>query len=378
MNVRRFTLGIGLLCLLLLPLLRGTPSARGAETSPQGGASVTAVAEAAIELLERVQELLLREAEAGELEEAQGLLDRFEALLAAVRDFLVEAAGKIAQEELAEIETFLPRLRQALEDGDLSQVQAIVSLIKRELEEIEAALIGPAATASEALDHLEELLDKIEEEIDEGEFAEALVFVERFEGLLEANRQLLIDAAGEVAQEELAEIEQFIERLEDALEAEDAAEAKRIIALIRHELEEVREALEGRAGVEVEIGSAEVAAGERVTVPLKVERLEVPLGAYNFTVRFDPAVVQAREVTVRYGTALPAPLIDNDRGTVRLQGIEPAAPQTGELVIAEFTFEAVGAPGAETELQITVEELADPDGEPIEVGTVENGRIAVP
>lgn len=355
------------------PPLRAQVAALG----PQYASESSSLADLAIDLLQGILDEIVAEAEEGEFQEATRLLGTLEALLGEVRALLVGAAGDVAREELAEIDEFLPRLREALATGDAEAAVAAADVIGRELEEIRAAAIGPAESADEALRQLEDLLAKIEEEVEEGEFQEALSFVERLEGAIRANRELLVDAVGEVAEEELAEISQFVERLEKALGNEDAAGAERVISLIREELREIREALPEPVGTTARVGSAVVAPGESAAVKLTVSGLERALGAYSFTLEFDPRVVQAQEVSVSYGTALPSPLVDNEAGKIRIQGVKPEQGQSGELLIAELTFRATAEAGSSTALHLSVDELSDTEGRAIRVGEVEEGRIDI-
>lgn len=336
--------------------------------------------QAAITLLNAILADVNHEASEGEFEEALELVDRFEGVLNKVRGFLIESAGEVAEAELAEIDEFLPRLREALEAGNADRAANVINTISGELEEIASAAVGPAESATTALDRIDELLATILEEIEEGEFNEAYQFTERLEGLIEANRELLIDAADDVAEEELAEVDEFIERLEGALKDEDANLASRTVELIREELAEIREALEESgdtaSSATISVGSAEVAVGETTTVTLDISGLSAPLGAYNVSISYDPSVVQLADVSVTYGTPLPDPQIDNEDGTVRIQGIKPEDAQSGELTIAELTFEAVGSSGASTELTPSVDELADSDGQLIEA-SVEPGSVTI-
>jgi len=330
--------------------------------------------------LDRIDELLatvIEEIEEDEFDEAFTLVERLEGLIEANRDLLIEAAGDLAETELAEVDEFIGRLESALENENAEDALNAAEVIQGEFAEIREALVGEADSASAALDQIDELLATIAEEIEEGEFGEALTFVERLEGLIEANRQLLVDAAGDVAEEELAEIEEIIGRLETALEEESAEDAQSALEVIREEFAEIREALESEASADtatVSVGSAEVASGETTTVTLDVTGLSAPLGAYNVSISFDPSIVQLSDVSVSYGTALPEPQIDNEAGRVRIQGIKPEDAQSGDLTIAEMTFEAVGSSGSSSELSPSVDELSDSEGQPIEV-SVRSGSV---
>ena len=347
------------------------------------GSAAVGPADSATAALDRIDELLatiIEEIEEGEFDEAFQFTERLEGLIEANRELLIEAGGELAETELAEVDQFIGRLESALEAENAEDALNAAEVIRGEFAEIREALVGEADSATAALDRIDELLGTIAEEIEEGEFSEAFQFTERLEGLIEANRQLLIDAAGDVAEEELAEIDEFIGRLEGAIEDEDADLANRTISLIREEFAEIREAL-GDAGDEastatVGVGSVEVAAGETATVALDVSGLSAPLGAYNVSISFDPSVVQLTDVSVTYGTPLPAPQIDNEAGSVRIQGIKPEDAQSGEFPIAELTFEAVGSSGQSTSLAPSVDELTDSDGQSIEA-TVEAGEVTV-
>ncbi len=340
-------------------------------------------ADSATAALDQIDELLatiIEEVEAEEFDEAFTLVERLEGLIEANRELLIEAAGELAETELAEVEEFIGRLESALEEENAEDALNAAEVIRGEFAEIREALVGEADSATAALDQIDELLATVDEEIEEGEFGEALTFVERLEGLIEANRELLVDAAGDVAEEELAEIEEIIGRLETALEDESAEDAQSALEVIREEVAEIREALEGTdneaASATVAVGSVEVASGETATVSLDVAGLSAPLGAYNVTVSYDPSVVELVDVSVTYGTPLPEPQIDNEAGTVRIQGIKPEDAQSGDLTIAEMTFEAVGSSGSSSELTPSVDELSDSDGQAIEA-SIGSGSVTI-
>ncbi|MFB6285789.1 MAG: cohesin domain-containing protein [Candidatus Bipolaricaulia bacterium] len=369
------------LALLVGGLLFGlTLSGAGPTTALAQEGESTTPTQASITLLTALMDDVAAEAEEGEFNEALELVDRFEGVLNEVRGLLIESAGEVAEAELAEIDDFLPRLREALNAGNTDQATTVIDTIQGELAEIASAAVGPADSATAALDRIDELLATIIEEIEEAEFEEAFTLTERLEGLIEANRELLVNAAGDVAEEELAEITEIIGRLETALEEESAEDAISALEVIREEFAEIREALDESDGetaaATVGVSSAEVAAGETATVTLDVSGLSAPLGAYNLTISFDASVVELTDVSVSYGTALPEPQIDNEAGTVRVQGIKPENAKSGDLQIAEMTFEAVGSSGQSTSLTPSVDELADSDGQPIEA-SVQSGSVTI-
>lgn len=365
--------------LVLSPIVQSNKHAMASASSNELTAESEDLADISLELLVAISNEAIDEAEEGEADEALELIDRFEGVLENVAPFLVASAGDVAKEELAEIEEFIPRLRSSLEADEMEKSVDVASLIRDELQEISSAAGGEAGSAEAALAKIDRILNTIIHEVKEEEFDEAYTFVERWEGLVEANRGLLVEAAGELAEKELAEVEEFAERIETAIEEENVDSAIQALELVREEFSEIGEGLKekGAAGPRAFLSSVETAPSEEApTVLLEISELPVPLGAYDLTISYDPVDVQLEDTTVTYGTALPSPQIDREAGRIQIQGVKPQDPKKGKISIAELTFKAIGDSGQSAQLDLEINELSGPDGQEIEV-TTQPGKVNI-
>ena len=108
------------------------------------------------------------------------------------------------------------------------------------------------------------------------------------------------------------------------------------------------------------------------------------LGAFQATVAYDRAVVQAEAVTIgpflasTGRTAVPVePTIDNSTGKVMLGaftfGGQPGAAGAGDLAYIRFRAQANG----QTALTFQEAGLSDPQGEPLTVGSLAGATVNV-
>jgi hypothetical protein len=127
----------------------------------------------------------------------------------------------------------------------------------------------------------------------------------------------------------------------------------------------------------IRIGSALVKEGESARVSVSAALGSNLLGAVTIVIRYDPAVVDAT-------TCVGDP---NDRFDMSLCNARYADDAvifaawsehgiTGDLLLAEITFEALGMPGQVSPLVLTATTFADPGGHPIPV-SLQNGAITV-
>ncbi len=115
--------------------------------------------------------------------------------------------------------------------------------------------------------------------------------------------------------------------------------------------------------------------GERATVRL---RAGAPLAGLQVgpagRLRFDPAVIQVREVRGLNGHRVLAAAIDPVRGEVRFVAASLRGQVSGAPV--ELTVEAVGEPGARSPLDLRPDLALDRRGQPVQLA-VEAGRVAL-
>jgi hypothetical protein len=134
----------------------------------------------------------------------------------------------------------------------------------------------------------------------------------------------------------------------------------------------------------VRAGSGEVAPGDSITVPVTAEGVPPgsPLAAATIEVRYDPAVLDATACNVDPGgifdSGLCNPNFDND-------GIDPDAVRfnvtsvlgvSGDLLLTNITFNAVGQPSDTGVLNVSISAFADPDGNPVPV-TSQDGEMCL-
>ncbi|OFV67994.1 MAG: secreted protein containing Cellulosome anchoring protein, cohesin region domain protein [Candidatus Syntrophoarchaeum caldarius] len=108
----------------------------------------------------------------------------------------------------------------------------------------------------------------------------------------------------------------------------------------------------------VSIENLSCEAGETTTVPIMIENLYQGLGA-NIILNFDPDVVQVLDVA---DGEFNFPLyrdINNSAGSIQYTALNFPTSLTGDVVFAQITFEAVGAIGDTSPLDLTVISLTD-------------------
>ena len=132
------------------------------------------------------------------------------------------------------------------------------------------------------------------------------------------------------------------------------------------------------------IGSAIVPPGGNATVPL--EALDVPspgLGAFVIDISYDPSVVEPVDCNANPEGDLDMGFCglsferdDVNPDTIRLGGFRTSAGATGDLSLADITFQGVGSSGSQSPLVVTIVEFADTSQQPIPA-TTEDGTITV-
>ena len=132
----------------------------------------------------------------------------------------------------------------------------------------------------------------------------------------------------------------------------------------------------------MQVGSASVAPGDSIVVPVDASLGSFSLGAATIEIYYDPAVVNATACT-----ADPDARFDSQACNINYDhdGVDPdivrfnvvsSAGVSGNVRLAEITFQAVGGMGARTPLTLVVVTAADPSGAEVAVTTF-NGEIAI-
>ena len=131
--------------------------------------------------------------------------------------------------------------------------------------------------------------------------------------------------------------------------------------------------------VVMQVGSASVAPGDSIVVPVDASLGSFSLGAATIEIYYDPAVVNATACT-----ADPDARFDSQACNINYDhdGVDPdivrfnvvsSAGVSGNVRLAEITFQAVGEMGARTPLTLVVVTAADPSGAEVAV-TALNGE----
>jgi hypothetical protein len=125
------------------------------------------------------------------------------------------------------------------------------------------------------------------------------------------------------------------------------------------------------------IGSGTVAPGESLKVPLTASLGEAKFGAATITIRYDPVVLKATACDEDPDDALDMALcnINKAPGETGFTTIS-AAGVSGEVMLAEVTFEAIGAEGDRSPLTLVADPFAGPSGQALDV-TIQNGQVEV-
>lgn len=129
--------------------------------------------------------------------------------------------------------------------------------------------------------------------------------------------------------------------------------------------------------VPVTIGSDSVLPGESTTVSLQALGLSQSLGAATVDVIYNPAVVSITDCSADPSAVFDLVSCNPTFGpdTIRFVGIS-ASGVSGDVSLAELTFRAIGSPGEESALNVTVQTFADTDGLDIPV-TGQDGSIGI-
>ena len=132
----------------------------------------------------------------------------------------------------------------------------------------------------------------------------------------------------------------------------------------------------GTATVTIESGS--VLPGGSDTVRLEVQNVDAPgIGAVTVDLRYDNTVVDATACVKDPGSPLDSALCkpDYQPDKVRMSGLSPAGA-SGNIPLADITFQAIGQVGECSSLEVQVETFTDPSGTPI-ARTVHNGQFCI-
>jgi hypothetical protein len=134
----------------------------------------------------------------------------------------------------------------------------------------------------------------------------------------------------------------------------------------------------------VRAGSGQVAPGASITVPVTADNVPAvsPLGAATIEVRYDPSVLDATACNVDPGGIFDSGFCNPDYDD---DGVDPDAVRfnatsvlgvSGDALLTDITFDAVGQPGHTSVLNVAIFTFADPDGSPVPV-TGQDGQICL-
>jgi hypothetical protein len=122
------------------------------------------------------------------------------------------------------------------------------------------------------------------------------------------------------------------------------------------------EPVDAGATAVISTGSVSVDPGEEGTIQFRLDDVE-NVGALKIGFTFDTSVALVTAiVTGPLPVTAPGVAAVNAAGEYSASWFN-AAPESGDFLIATFTFEAVGAPGAQTELEVVVTNLANSSGQ---------------
>ncbi len=136
--------------------------------------------------------------------------------------------------------------------------------------------------------------------------------------------------------------------------------------------------------VQVVPATANVSAGGSVTVHLRALNISTPtLGAATIDIQYDGAVIDATACTPDPDHRFDVPICTRHfptADTVRVSDTEifSLVGASGNIVLADITFKAVGQPGDCSPLHVQIETFADPiNGQPISA-TAQDGQVCIP
>ncbi len=129
----------------------------------------------------------------------------------------------------------------------------------------------------------------------------------------------------------------------------------------------------------VSVGSATVASGGAVTVPIQVSDITTNIAATTVTLtfNFNPAVVTVSNVTAGDLKDIFVSNINNSAGTVAISAINVTGLTTAPVIIANIELQAVGAEGSTTPLMLNVITLVDANGTSRLPATIINGTVTI-
>ncbi|MGB0384243.1 MAG: cohesin domain-containing protein [Ardenticatenaceae bacterium] len=127
----------------------------------------------------------------------------------------------------------------------------------------------------------------------------------------------------------------------------------------------------------ISIGSGEVLVGQSITLPLTAAVISGTLGAATIDVQYDPDVVDATACQPDPDNRLDFTNCNSDFSpdTLRFSALSPAGI-SGNLLLAEIGFQAVGQIGESSVLTVTAVTLIKPSGQPLPV-TTQNGELTI-
>ncbi|MBI2935040.1 MAG: hypothetical protein HYY29_05660 [Chloroflexi bacterium] len=120
-------------------------------------------------------------------------------------------------------------------------------------------------------------------------------------------------------------------------------------------------------GAVVYVRPAMLAVGKSARLPVVIKNITAPagLGAYDFKVTFDPAVIRVDEVSGGNAPfdSLAASSIDNGAGQVLFNAFNASIPgPTGDVIVAYLKVTATATTVSRSALNVTIVTLADADG----------------
>jgi hypothetical protein len=134
----------------------------------------------------------------------------------------------------------------------------------------------------------------------------------------------------------------------------------------------------------VRAGSGEVAPGATITVPVTAENVpaDSPLAAATIEILYDPSVLDATSCDIdpnaMFDSAACNPDFDNngiDPDTVRFN-VTSVSGVSGDPLLANITFAAVGQSGDTTVVAVVIAVFADPAGDPV-AASGQDGQICL-
>lgn len=295
-----------------------------------------------------------------------------------------DVARKLDEAQAAQIARDLQALYNATTDRNRSQADALIDDVKTAIEDYRAAG-SDASEVDRALDKVRRLLDTIHAEIVEyeeykaqGEDEEAQVEIEESKSFLSQMRSTLDEHEDPLRTRDEAaydDLQEHLDAIDQRLQSgENVTEIKGLTDDAAATLDALEAAADGSGGdagdVVVRLGDPAPGA-EDGTVRVPVVLAGVPADGYAFqaSVGYDPAVVEVVDVEV------PAEVGAStvEEGTVRFNA---ASTGTDGGTVTAATLVLRPLDGVETlSLNVTVEDLADGSGEPLQVQDVQDGDV---